>query len=306
LREERSGHVERGRPTISRARRLFGEGLAHVFLFGHLPSMHARTPPPLPSAEEASALAGRAFTLALLALVPCCGVQIIPASFAAFFAQRARRSLVLRGVHGGSLWLADAGLLLAGLVITVNAALFGLAALATLTGHNLNDSITWEEFDRRGLRFPVGGPVVPFGKEPAPLVTLPKRIAVTNEPLRDQLAAALRDAGEGKRVVVMTSYEGCAACDEVWATFDDPLLHHALPEVTIVRVDVEAFSVEMGELGMTREAHPWFFLLGEDGKPVEAVSADAWTENVPMNVAKGLRDWLDAAKTDTRPGTISL
>ncbi len=260
----------------------------------------------MPSAEEASALAGRAFTLALLALVPCCGVQVIPASFAALFAQRARRSLVLRGAGGASLWLADAGLLLSGVVIALNAALFGLAAVAALTGHNLSESVTWEELDRRGLRFPVGGPVVPFGKEPAPVVTLPRRVAATSEPLRDQIAAALKEAGEGKRVVVMTSYEGCAACDEVWATFDDPLLHHALPEVTVLRVDVESFSVEMGELGMAREAHPWFFLLGEDGKPTEAVSADAWTENVPMNVAKGLRDWLDAAKTDARPGTISL
>jgi hypothetical protein len=268
--------------------------------------MHARTPPPLPSVEEASALAGRALTLALVALVPCCGVQVIPASFAALFAQRARRSLVLRGATGASLWVADLGLLLAGLVLVLNTALFGLAALASVTGHNLRETMSWEELDRRGLRFPVGGPVVPFGKEPPPLVTLPKRTAVPSEPLREQIAHALQEAGEGKRVVVMTSYEGCAACDEVWATFDDPLLHHALPEVTVVRVDVEAFSVEMGELGMAREAHPWFFLLGEDGKPMEAVSADAWTENVPMNVAKGLRDWLDAAKTDTRPGTISL
>ncbi len=268
--------------------------------------MHARTSSNVPSAEDASALAGRAFTLALLSLVPCCGVQLIPATFAALFAQRARRSLVLRGAGGASLWLADAGLLVSGIVIAINATLFGLVAFAASTGHNLRDSVTWEELDRRGLRFPVGSPVAPFGKEPAPVVTLPKKTAATSEPLRDQIAAAIRDSGEGKRVVVMTSYASCTACDEVWATFEDPLLHHALPEVTVLRVDVEAFAVEMGELGMARDAHPWFFLLGNDGKPTEAVSADAWTENVPMNVAKGLRDWLDAAKTDTRPGTISL
>ena len=96
------------------------------------------------------------------------------------------------------------------------------------------------------------------------------------------------------------------ALDRCRSTFDDPLLHHALPEVSVVRVDVEVFSVEMGELGMMREAHPWFFLLDAEGRPSAAVSADAWQENVPMNVAKGLRDWLDDAKEKPSPGTIAL
>jgi hypothetical protein len=269
--------------------------------------MSARPQDPLPTADEASALAGRAFTLALLALVPCCGVQLVPASFAALLAQRARRALVVRGGGGGALLFADASLLLAGLVIAANVALAGLVAAGALAGERLRDAIAWEELDTRGLpSLGLRRGQGPFGAAPPAASALPKRVATTNEPLREQLTRAARSAEGGKRVVVMTSYEGCSACDEVWATFDDPLLHHALPEVSVVRVDVEVFSVEMGELGMMREAHPWFFLLDAEGRPSAAVSADAWQENVPMNVAKGLRDWLDDAKEKPSPGTIAL
>jgi hypothetical protein len=269
--------------------------------------MSARPQPPLPTADEAAALAGRAFTLALLALVPCCGVQLVPASFAALFAQRARRALVVRAVGGGALLFADASLFLAGLVIVANVALLAVAGIGAIAGERLRESVAWEEFDARGIpgirfrRMPGG-----LGVDPSSAPTLPKRVATTNEPLREQLARAAKESSEGKRVVVMTSYDGCTACDEVWATFDDPLLRHALPEVTVVRVDVEVFSVEMGELGMMREAHPWFFLLDAEARPSAAVSADAWSENVPMNVAKGLRDWLDDAKQKPSPGTIAL
>jgi hypothetical protein len=281
--------------------------LARSRLLRHGDAMSARHEPQLPTAEEATALAGRALTLALLALVPCCGVQLVPASFAALFAQRARRALVVRGTGGGALLFADASLLLAGLVIAANVALLGLAAVGAIAGERLRETIAWEELDTRGfpgfaLRRGTGG----FGGAPSSASTMPKRVVTTNEPLRDQLAKAAREAEGGRRVVVMTSYDGCSACDEVWATFDDPLLHHALPEVSVIRVDVEVFSVEMGELGMMREAHPWFFLLDAEGRPSAAVSADAWPENVPMNVAKGLRDWLDEAKQKPNPGTISL
>jgi hypothetical protein len=269
--------------------------------------MSARPQPPLPTAEEAVALAGRAFTLALLALVPCCGVQLVPASFAALFAQRARRALVIRGARGSALLFADASLFLAGLVIVANVALVAVAGVGAAAGERLGDIIAWEQLDARGIpAFRLRRSPGAFGTAPYAPATLPKRVATTNEPLRDQLARAAKETHEGKRVVVMTSYEGCAACDEVWATFDDPLLRHALPEVTVVRVDVEVFSVEMGELGMMREAHPWFFLLDSEGRPSAAVSADAWSENVPMNVAKGLRDWLDDARDKPTPGTIAL
>jgi hypothetical protein len=267
--------------------------------------MSARAKVPMPTADEATALAGRAFTLALLSLVPCCGVQLLPAAFATLFAQRARRALVLAGLRGGAMRFADAALFLGGLVVVANAALFGAAGLSMLAGGRIREHVVFEE---GGDRFPSfrlrrGAP---FATEPSSASALPKRIATTSAPLRDQVAKAIQEAGDGKRVVLMTSYDGCTACDEVWATFDDPLLHHALPELTVIRVDVEAFSVEMGELGMMREAHPWFFLLSPEGRPSAAVSADAWAENVPMNVAKGLRDWLDEAKERPRPDTIAL
>ena len=265
--------------------------------------------PPLPSSDEALALASRAFSLSLLALVPCCGVQLFPAGFALLFGQRARRFLVLRGTRGAAMAFANTALLLAGLVVTVNIFFLGLIALGVSTGSELKETVSWESLDKQGLhgfRFHPGGTATPFTKEPSKTETMPKRLAVNGEPLRDQLARALKEAGEGHSIVVMTSYDGCTSCDEVWATLDDPLLKHALPELSVVRVDVEAFSVEMAELGMTRDAHPWFFLLDDKGKPVAAVGADAWAENVPMNVAKGLRDWLDSAKTPDRPDTIQL
>jgi hypothetical protein len=266
-------------------------------------------PPPPPTADEASALASRAFSLSLLALVPCCGVQLFPAGFALMFGQRARRYLVFRGVRGTAMTFANTALLLAGLVIASNVFLLGLVALGVSTGNDLRERVSWEQFDKQGLhafRFRTGSGGQPFAKEPTEAETMPRRVAAAGEALKEQFDRARADAGENHVVVVMTSYDGCASCDEVWTTFDDPLLKHALPEVSVVRVDVEVFAVEMGELGMTRDAHPWFFLLDEKGKPVSAVGADAWAENVPINVAKGLRDWLDAIKAQEHPGTIQL
>ena len=287
------------------AARDFGHGVPLMVANAH------KSPPPAPSVEEASALAGRAFSLALLALVPCCGIQLLPAGFALAFAQRARRVLAVQSVGGTPFFFANGAILLAAFVIVVNAAVLCVAGLIAASGNHLErDDLSAAFFDRpdwRNFHVPFGMGSTPFSRPPPDGAKLPTRTAVPGENLREQLAKALRDAGDERHVVVMTSYEGCTSCDDVWATFDDPLLRHALPDVTFVRVDVQAFSVEMGQLGMTRDAHPWFFLLDENGKPAAFVSADTWTDNVPMNVAKGLRDWLDEVKAQTpAPGTIQL
>jgi len=108
----------------------------------------------------------------------------------------------------------------------------------------------------------------------------------SGRPLEDQLIdLKASESAEGRTTIVETTAEWCAACKEIAGTIDDPLLQHALADVTLVEVDTDEFGSELGALKMETSAIPFFFKIDSTAKATDAISGDEWDENTPQNEA---------------------
>lgn len=105
-------------------------------------------------------------------------------------------------------------------------------------------------------------------------------------PFRPQLAEAVRAAAaKGRTVVLQTYVRQSVACAELASAMPDARMQRALADVTLVRVDVDRFLGELDDMGVETETVPWFYKLDKTGRPVDAINADEWDENVPANMA---------------------
>lgn len=105
-------------------------------------------------------------------------------------------------------------------------------------------------------------------------------------PLRAQLAAIARaEAAKGRTVVLQTYVLSSQECAEVDAALPDDRMQRALANVTLVRVDVEAFAAELHAMRVDVRSVPWFYKLDAAARPTDAISAGEWDENVPENMA---------------------
>lgn len=112
-------------------------------------------------------------------------------------------------------------------------------------------------------------------------------------PLDTQLEAVARlAAAKGNTVVLQTYVRRSRECTEIAAALPDPRMQRALANVTLVRVDVEAFEDELHALRIETESVPWFYMLDRTGKPTDAINADEWDENVPENMAPVLAKFV--------------
>jgi hypothetical protein len=108
-----------------------------------------------------------------------------------------------------------------------------------------------------------------------------------------QLGAELRRAARAhETVVVMTTAKWCGVCKEIQTALPDPRMQAALDNVDIVRVDVDDFDDELKAAGMFEETLPWFYRLDASLRPVDAISAGEWDDNVPQNMAPVLGAFL--------------
>jgi len=102
--------------------------------------------------------------------------------------------------------------------------------------------------------------------------------------LRPQLAEITKRS-RGRTVLLQTYAKTSAACAAVAAALPDRRMQGALANVTLVRVDVEEYEIELTRMKIETATAPWFYKLDAKGNVTDAISADAWDESVPENMA---------------------
>lgn len=112
------------------------------------------------------------------------------------------------------------------------------------------------------------------------------------EGLRSQLATLASSATAKRRTVILQTYaRSSKECAQVAAALSDKRMQRALANVTLIRVDVEAFDAELASMRVETESAPWFYKLDEHARPTDAISADEWDDNVPENMAPVLAEF---------------
>lgn len=120
-------------------------------------------------------------------------------------------------------------------------------------------------------------------------------------PLDEQLVRlAKAAAGSGHTLVLQTYVRPSRECAEIAAALPDKRMQRALADVTLVRVDVDAFEDELSSMHVDTRTVPWFYRLDTRAKPVDAVSADEWDDNVPENMAPVLGQFVRGKLGDRR------
>ena len=127
-------------------------------------------------------------------------------------------------------------------------------------------------------------------------------------PLRVQLGDVAKAASAKNRTLILQTYVRTSPeCAEVAAALPDARMHRALANVTLVRVDVDAFENELRAMRIETDTVPWFYKLDAATRPLDAISADEWDENVPENMAPILSSFahgtLGARRTPAPLGT---
>lgn len=97
--------------------------------------------------------------------------------------------------------------------------------------------------------------------------------------------------GKGRTVILQTYVRSSRECAEVAAALPDPRMQRALANVTLVRVDIEAFEDELKAMRVDTESVPWFYKLDSNVLPSDAISADEWDANTAENMAPVLGDF---------------
>lgn len=126
--------------------------------------------------------------------------------------------------------------------------------------------------------------------------------------LKAQLSEVARGAAGRNRTVILQTYvTSSRECAEVAASLPDARMQKALANVTLVRVDIDAFENELRAMRVDVDAVPYFYKLDANARPTDAISADEWDANVPENMAPILGEFargsLGARKAPSPLGT---
>ncbi len=117
-------------------------------------------------------------------------------------------------------------------------------------------------------------------------------IVPAKETLRAQLVAIAESAATKSHIVIVQTYaRSSRECADVAAALADKRVQRALANVTLVRVDIEAFGPELDPMRVETESAPWFYRLDRYAIPTDAISADESDENVPENIAPILSEF---------------
>ena len=99
------------------------------------------------------------------------------------------------------------------------------------------------------------------------------------------------DSG-GRPMVLQTNAAACTPCDEIETSLVDPRMQRALGGITLVRVDLDTFREDLDALRIKTDSLPWFYKLNDQLRPVDAISAGEWDDNIPANMAPILDAFL--------------
>lgn len=114
--------------------------------------------------------------------------------------------------------------------------------------------------------------------------------------LKSQLGDIVRAASSKNRTVMLQTYvRSSKECAEVAAALPDTRMQKALTNVTLIRVDIDAFEEELKDLRIETESAPWFYKLDANARATDAISADEWDANIPENMAPVLQDFAKGA-----------
>ncbi len=118
----------------------------------------------------------------------------------------------------------------------------------------------------------------------------------TKGKLKTQLAEIAKAASDKNRTVMLQTYlRSSKECAEVDAALPDKRMQRALTNVTLIRVDIEAFEDELKSMRVETSSAPWFYKLDGSARPTDAISADEWDANIPENMAPVLGDFARGA-----------
>lgn len=122
-----------------------------------------------------------------------------------------------------------------------------------------------------------------------------------DEPIAPQLEAVVeRETPKGRVVVLHTCARSSAACIELAAAFVDQRVQQALADVTLVRIDVDAYEDELRALRIETETMPWFYRLDARGRVADALSGEEWPSPSPANVAPVLGSFTHGGLVERR------
>jgi hypothetical protein len=256
--------------------------------YGFAPHTGAAPPisPIAPAVTEPRAVAS--LVLGILSLA-CGGLVLgVPAIFLGF---GAKKQIERSGGGLGGGGLATAGIV-TGITGTVASFLFVVGmAIAIATGARASSTA-------RGHHIAPGSGRAVVGRVDV------VQLATSGGSLRDQLASELARARAAKKVLLVQTTAGwCGACDEIDASLGDARMQSALAGVELVRVDVDEFRSELELQNMWEGSVPWFYRIDSTARPVDAISADEWDDNVPVNMAPVLKAFATGTFTNRRHAT---
>ena len=113
-----------------------------------------------------------------------------------------------------------------------------------------------------------------------------------SRPLHEQLEEVVERTPRGRTVVLQTYVRTSSVCSAVAASLPDLQMQRALANVTLVRVDIEAYDRELASMKVETRTAPWFYKLDGKGAPTDAISAAAWDANIPENMAPALQRFV--------------
>ncbi len=123
----------------------------------------------------------------------------------------------------------------------------------------------------------------------------------TGGPLRTQLGTELaRAISTHEKLMVMTSAKWSKEALEISAALADDEMEDALENVTLVRIDVDEFKMELRTAKLEKPEVPWFFLIGPTLDPTDAISADEWGANDASTIAPVMRRFVEGTLTKRR------
>jgi hypothetical protein len=115
---------------------------------------------------------------------------------------------------------------------------------------------------------------------------------------------------KGQSVLVMLTGQRCSPCRGVDGALDHPLMQDALRSVRLVRVDMKVFQDDLKTLHIPTSVYPAFFVLGQDGRPLDGIHGGEWDEDTAANMAPVLGAFVRGAYKKRRhnwsPTTTSI
>ena len=248
-----------------------------------------QAPPPLPSVRSAALLepersdhrATGALVLGVLSMT-CLGFLAgIPAIVLGAMSRkeidRSQGALSGRGIAAG------------GIVTGLFGTGISLIVLVTLLSGVIESVNPPEPRTASPLRVPVAAGTRSYGS--LDVVDLD-----TKTPLKGQITEIARVAASKSRTVMLQTYvRSSKECAEVAAALPDTRMQKALTNVTLVRVDVDAFEDELKDMRIETESAPWFYKLDANAHATDAIRADEWDANIPENMAPVLQDFAKGA-----------